>query len=473
MPNQLQINFDRKNSFRDHLRDGQFTVLVEFPCPKEDEPFKLAMKESMDLAAAVNKDPRVHAIAITHNYLAENCHSLLKVLQGLQSACTKEICAFLSGRGEGEKNCRSIIASLVSNGVMTICPVTGVAGGQHPRDKQGRAVYDAEGYLDSCRQLTILRKEYPEVYAGSTVNPFKYNISDTYLQYSKMIRKLNSGASFLVAQAGWDMRKFQEMQWYLQSREIDEPMVARLLLLRPQDISPILENKRGGLVISREFGALLQRESQLSDVQAMTAQIRRVALQAAGCRFLGFSGIQLAGLRDAQTAAAVLDKVAEALEEFSSYNDWLAAWSDFHDRIEMAPYPHRYFAFKNLLEKDLPRYDKEDCPHTTFTLPEPASFDRFRFQLSRSLNLSREDGMIKDLIKRAVCQSNGQNEDDVSRTFGISSCNCPKGLEEGACGGTQPDGTCEFGDRLCYFHRVLALADWAKDLEALERVERS
>jgi hypothetical protein len=120
-------------------------------------------------------------------------------------------------------------------------------------------------------------------------------------------------------------------------------VVARLLIVKPRVVTEILDNKRPGIVMSREFASLLQRESQLNEVQALSAQIQRVALQAAGCRLLGYSGVQIAGLDDPQTAEAVVDRIATAIDEYTDYTTWLTAWKEFHSRVEMAPYPHRYY----------------------------------------------------------------------------------------------------------------------------------
>ena len=45
---------------------------------------------------------------------------------------------------------------------------------------------------------------------------------------------------------------------------------------------------------------------------------------------------------------------------------------------------------------------------------------------------------------------------------------CPKRLAYGACGGSTPDGRCEFEHAPCFFHRVLAVAEARQELDRLE-----
>ncbi len=468
MTQQLKIQFEHRNTVRQNLRDGTFSIFLEYAPPTADQPFKLAMKPGIELAGFAEKDDRIASLAITHNYSGYPGHDLVKVAEYLHEHCRKESIVYLSGRGMDARECRRLLAGLVSLGINTVCAVSGLAGADHPRDKRGRALCEPGSYLDACDQLRLIRADYPDMFLGATTNPFKYNISDVYLQYSKMVKKLNCGAGFVVAQAGWDMKKYQELQWYLQSRNVNDPFVARLLLLAPRDIAPILRNGQGGIIMSREFGALLQRESQVSDAQALTAQIRRISLQAAGCRLLGYSGIQLAGLHDVGVARTVVDRVVEALAEFQDYNSWLDAWSDFHNRIEMAPYPYRYYAFKQLLEKDAPTIDPEADLHTSFTIPPPGLADKARYRMGKFLGLERHDGPIARAARAVVCQGGIQRDWKVKGTFYLAASSCPKGLQAGACGGSWPDGTCELGGRPCFYHRVLSLADWRNHLEALE-----
>lgn len=162
--------------------------------------------------------------------------------------------------------------------------------GDTPRDSRRRIFTESvemirENAGDPRRQFFL----------GATVNPYQYTPYTLMGQYFKLVKKLNAGASFIVTQAGWDMLKLQSLRWYLSGRSLYYPMIARLLLLTPDRVEQILRGEYPGINISPDFRKILDKELHYSLNQFEAAQYRRLELAAAGCRLLGFSGIQLAG----------------------------------------------------------------------------------------------------------------------------------------------------------------------------------
>jgi methylenetetrahydrofolate reductase (NADPH) len=465
---QLRIAFDHDSTLRQNLRDGVFSLLVELNPPAADQPVKLAMSPLIDMAKWARKDKRVAAIAVAPAIGGPVPHPMLDVAPPLNRASKKETIVTFSGGGATLHDLREQLAAFTSHGIWTFNCVTGPARADHPVDRQGRPATEPGRYLDSVRIVRLLRDTEPEAFVGAAVNPFKYTIDDAYLQYFKMVKKLNTGANFITVQAGWDMRKHQELQWYLRSRDIDEPCIARLQLLRPDDVTRIIDHEMPGLVVSREFATLLQRESAVNEAQAMSAQIRRLALQAAGCRLFGYSGIQIAGIQDPQTAKTVLDQVTEALETYPDYAAWHTAWTDFHAHVEMAPYPHRFYVFKRLLDPDAPDYLGDETPHADADIPPPPANLRLTFQVANSLGLDRRRGLPFDLLRMALCGARGNHDWRLDKTMLQSAYACPKGLENGPCGEVRADGDCEWGHQPCIYQRILELAQWQRRLELFE-----
>lgn len=114
------------------------------------------------------------------------------------------------------------------------------------------------------------------------MNPYQYTGWSLMGQYFKLVKKLNSGASFLVTQAGWDMLKLQSLRWYLTGRSLFYPMIARLILLTPEKVERILAGEYPGISISHDFQRILEKELHYSNTQFEAAQYRRLELQAAG-----------------------------------------------------------------------------------------------------------------------------------------------------------------------------------------------
>jgi hypothetical protein len=74
-------------------------------------------------------------------------------------------------------------------------------------------------------------------------------------------------------------------------------------------------------------------------------------------------------------------------------------------------------------------------------------------------------------MRRCLCGCPPGRQWQLDKTFGLCAAGCPKALEDGPCNGTREDGTCEFGHRPCFYHRVLALANEQHRLADLEAVD--
>ncbi len=462
------MTFEKRNTVREKLRTGKFCIFLEYAVPATTQDLKLALAPGMEMAKYAGAEERVTALIVGPGPPVGSRPDIYDVAGHIRNVCATESVVAVTGHNGDIDSLRKTVAGLDSLGVTSVLALTGDVDPDHPRDKRGVPVYRPNAYLDSCRMIRIIRANCPEMTVGAAVNPFKYNVADNFLQYFKMIRKLNTGADFISTQAGWDMKKYQELQWFLRSRSISEPVVARLMMVSPDEVTGIVGHQRAGLVMSHELGALIQRESALNEKQAMSAQIRRLSLQAAGCKLFGYSGIQIAGLPDAKTAKAVVKRITESLDGIDSYESWLNEWNDFHNRIEMAPYPDRYYVFKDLMTPEYPDYDPDAVRQTDTSLPEPTRGDKIRYNLARALHLQKFDNPPVNLLKGPLCGYRKGRDWNLERTFNVCAAGCPKGLEDGPCGGSLPDGTCEFGHQACIFHKIIALADWQNKLEMLE-----
>ena len=133
-----------------------------------------------------------------------------------------------------------------------------------------------------------------------------------------------------------------------------------------------------GVCLSRPFSSALQREASLSDTQSMAAQLQRLSLQIAGCKLLGFNGIQIAGIKDVQTLDMVMKRAAEALDHYQTYDRWAEAWNEHHRAMEFSPLSGAYYVFKGLLSPHQRLYDAEACQLSNCPFPHASMRDHLQ-----------------------------------------------------------------------------------------------
>ena len=466
---QLNIQFEKSNPFAEQLRSGQFTVVVECHTPATGQPFDSGVALAQNIAQHVKRLQKVTALAVTDRLQGEERYDPARVADILGNAAEKPIVMHLSGKGSSQERVSDQISQAASSGIRNILAVTGDRSHKHPQPHTlNRSPRYEKGYMDSVAILRALAEAQPEFYPGAGVNPYKYNPADQYLQYYKMMRKINSGAEFIITNFGWDMKKLQELQWYLQMRDIGVPVLARIGLLTPTEIAALGDTAVPGVPVSKSFAALLQRESNVNATQSLAAQMQRLALQIVGCRHLGFSGVQLTAIRDAKTLDMILKRADQLAADLHTYADWVQAWNEHHGELNFAPSSNSYYIFTKLLDPEQQMYDPDNCRMTAHDFPAPRKADRLWAMTMGRLMSTTAPEFLRDLAIKISCRKCTSIPCDLSYSNSLCPKPCPKRLVYGACGGSQADGTCEFGLQICFFQRVLALASIHHDFDRLE-----
>jgi len=462
------MGFEADRRFALRLREGSFLVLVELNTLGSEQPFESAMALSTAVASRAGKSAEVAALVLTDRLRGEDCHDPVATATALAAASGKPVVMCLSGKGSSSDRIRAALAGARGKGLCDILAVTGDRSDRHPVRRSGRPQGYAGGYLESLDILRLARQADRAFFTGGVVNPFKYTPADSYLQYLKMVRKLATGAEFIVTQVGWDMRKLQELQWFLAMRQMAPPVLARLLLLSLEEIRRLERVVWPGVHVPREFTALLQRESEISATQSLAAQLPRIGLQAAGCRLLGYSGVQIAGIHDQGTLDMVLGGIQQALQQYRDYGEWLHAWQDYHGDLSFAPVPAPFYVFRGLMGEGATPHDPASVELTGRVFPPALLADRLRAAVLPWI-LSEKAPDWLSTFYRAACRGGDSLPGKRLRAcFYLDRRACPKGLVYGACGGGTPEGLCEFGHAPCFFQRVIALAGSRHELDRLE-----
>jgi len=366
-------------------------------------------------------------------------------------------------------------------------PVSGFQGRPRP-------VFD----LDPTHVLALIRDmndglEYPlpkgagklqssHFFAGAAVSPFKETEAELLGQYYKLRKKIVSGASFIVTQLGYDVRKFQEVLNYMKMREFEVPLIGNIFLLSYPAAKLMKENRLPGCVVTDELLAELDRERSQPD-KGVEARLLRAAKMYALLKGLGFSGAHIGGhLMTYEQVETVIEKG----EELSS--SWETLVHEFQH-----PLPGGFYYFHkdsgSGLSEPLPVDLKSRYPdvsgnglygfsrfcHNLFFEPGKKGFNLMR-RLALSVTgswLEKPLHKVEYLLKTLLygCRDCGDCA-LVDAAFLCPMSQCPKHQRNGPCGGSYK-GWCEVypGVRKCIYVKAYARLKSDRQESRLETIQ--
>ncbi len=463
---QLEMNFDGAmgNRFKEKLDNGNFQVLVEVNAPPAETPLEDAAARFSDIEYLVSSKQEINAaLAFTDRYAYPDA---LDTIQFASALCRTDrdrhlIC--VSGRDRTPDDIEKLLGHAAGEGFKNILAVSGESvRGDTLKQVQSRL------FTESVHTIRSVREKFStSLFAGCAVNPYKYTPCTCFPQYFKLIKKINLGASFVVTQFGWDMLKLQELRWSLFRRSLHIPSIARFLVLTPDKAEEICSGKLPGVHISPDFQAMLRRETMHSMAQFEAAQWRRIQIHAAGARFLGYSGIQIAGLDRPDQINIMLNRIREALSEFTGFEEWKSAYLEYYARLDMAPYPYRFYEFEDLFSKAHPT----ETPRMAHAeIPPLEDGEKFRLNLAQKLfaHADRLPAEERYLTKKLLVSCRGCPSCRLPQTAFVCPETCPKGMANGPCGASKASGECEHTSKECIYSKRMRIAAQNNDYLSLE-----
>lgn len=464
-----------RNRVRQALEEGRFLLSVEFVSPCADQSFHDAVRPVLDLARAIQNDPRIDALALTDRSRSDDDHDPIAIGHRVADACGRMPIVHLAGK---DRTLRTLEADLRRGGALGLeafLLVTGDALRRPPVDRPVR-------YLDAVHALRAARQHSRAFLLAAALCPFKYREEELLNQYLKAGKKVRAGANVLITQIGWDMRKFEEARWFLAQRGYHIPLVAGLLFLREHNCRRIRQAGLPGVVITDDLARKVEEEGRAPD-GGQAAAYRRLALQIVGVRHMGYAGVQVSGLHTHAQLARLLDEVEAASRACPTRETWRHAWEEaliLSDgrRARVAPPDGLYIAPGPSANGVRPqrgeylRYQAMDLlDHAAFR--EGSAGARVVGPLLRALDTRLDAGAVlfrlEEAIKEPLVGCEGCGFCRLPDTAYVCPETCPKGLANGPCGGTS-DNRCEFGGQECVHNRIYRLSKQRGRLADLEEV---
>lgn len=380
-----------------------------------------------------------------------------------------------SGKDRTIDDLRKSVHAIQSVGLQNVLFVTGDKLRNAPKNRRPR-------YLESVNAIHEAKQQMPELLVAAAVNPFKYREEEAMAQYLKMSKKIRAGADYLITQIGFDATKHEEVLFWMHANDCRIPIVANLMALNAARARYIRKNRLAGVIITDEFAELLERDrDKLTSDQAEERVMHRLALQILKVYYNGYAGIQVSGLHSVERLLGLRDALENLEREVTDRLSWDEAWRNAmtpRDRLSVhaaqcAPANGWYMTHRDPVDKG----NRKDA--------------RRHFVMQRIHGSMFQHGIVARLLRRIMWRVERGDKTDKWLTamehrikgpiFGCETCGvcrlalmqyicpetCPKGLANGACGGTNMN-QCEYGDRECVHSHRYRLARDNDELAEME-----
>jgi methylenetetrahydrofolate reductase (NADPH) len=309
-------------------------------------------------------------------------------------------------------------------------------------------------------------------FTGCAVSPFKQQERELMPQYFKLARKIQAGASWVVPQLGYDMRKFHEIKLFLDWAKLSAPIVGNVYVLNKVVARMFNQNRIPGCVVSDALYAQVEKYAAGPDKgKAFFTEL--AAKQLAVFKGMGFAAGYLGGVHKADAFAAIID-LAESYGE----NDW----KQFAREIQF-PKEKEFYLFEKDEQTGLGDGARLNAEYEkSLQNPEKPAEVGFNYQLSRfvhSLAFNPGRGLFPAMQKVFGRLESGKHTTTLGALhtvehaskvalYGCKDCgdcslpecgylcprnSCSKNQRNGPCGGSA-NGHCELEDKDCIWSRA-------------------
>jgi len=410
-------------------------------------------------------DGRISAVSITDN--PGGNPSLSPDVLGYEIfKCGLDVIVHFTCRDQNRVGMESRALQLARMGMKNILALTGDYAGKG-FGGQGKPVFDFDSVilttlLKSLDQRLLDSGDPDLFFTGCAVSPFKTTEAETIAQYGKLDKKLKAGASFVITQLGYDVKKFKELLIHLNQKDVTRPVMGSVYMLSPRSARAMNRGRvPGAHVTDHLFNQVIKEWSHPRT--GLKLAIDRAARLGVILKGLGYRGIHIGGIhRSFKSVGAILDR----MDEIENY------WEDYLDEFTMGN-SKTYYLFDNRsvskeklsMSGQIKEKFTEHYPHTLLKGAHNLFFDKkarlapvyrkladFLEKNNKAwlLRLILEDPLKKPLLS---CMSCGDCA--IQHTaFLCPESGCPKHTRNGACGGSR-DGFCEVhSDRKCVWVRA-------------------
>ncbi len=340
---QVTAHGRRKPTLRHLLEDtDRFLVAVELVTSR-GLISDLAGQRALSHARALAESPRIDVLSITDNP-AGNAMLAADTLGGDLRSHGQEVIIHLACKDGNRNSLQSRAWKLASEGFDNILALTG----DYPKPGYGgmaRPSFDIDsvgllsmysemnrGLLDGATGRPMKPTNF---FLGAVVTNHKRHEREVVPQYLKLRRKIETGARFIINQAGYDARKDDELLRWLALSGLEVPVIANVFVLSLGTARAFNAGRVPGVVVTDELVTLAERYASSGD-HGRSFFLELASRQVAIARGLGFRGAYLGGKLDPANCEEILSRA----EEFGP-----DGWKELACEVGFA-YPDEFYYFE-------------------------------------------------------------------------------------------------------------------------------
>lgn len=368
---------------------------------------------------------------------------------------------------------------LAHMGLKNILTLTGDFAGEGFGGR-GAAVFDFDSVvltsmLKDLNRRLIRSGDEAVFITGCAVSPFKYTEAESWVQFKKLERKVEEGASFTITQLGYDVDKYEELLLFMRDKDMQIPALASLYHLGKGSARVMNAGKVPGVHVSQELLQKIAGQWDVPDVGRREA-VERTARLGVVLKGIGYKGIHIGGIHgNFDAVEKILDRM-EAIEH---------NWEEYREEFT-EDRKNRFYLYRRHLDpkrkipatKPIEINLRESCHYLFLRTAHEIFFDKKASlapvykKVSFSLDKAKRSWILKrffeDPFKKIMLSCEGCGDCGIQHVgFLCPESGCPKHTRNGACGGSK-DGYCEVNvDRLCVWVRAYRRMKKYGELEKL------
>ena len=461
------------NPLREALIDPQEYCVTWEQIPGKGA-FERQQEETIENVHKAAQNKKIHAISVTDNPGGNPAISTEMLCTEIKRLGMEPL-VHLAARDKNRNEIESMLHGLAAGGVRNLLVLTGDAPSSGGFAGKSKPVFDLDPihvlqlaelmnsgleYEAMRKKMTLTRTDF---FAGGCISPFKKLESELMCQYSKLNKKIDAGAKFIITQVGYDARKFHEILQWLKVHDLNIPVIANIYVL-PYGAGKLMNsNQIPGCVVTDKLLKELAQEKNAED-KGKSARILRAAQMYAVTKGMGYAGAHIGGHG---ISCEMVEEIMEKGNELSKNWESLVPALDY-------PQHNGFYYF----EKDTKTGLNTDTPAIRPLKPsKPMSYRLTRVAHHLLFNeKSRQFKALKPIAKRIDNSPTIRGAMEFSEhlakvaMFGCMNCGdcalfdlayicpmsqCPKNQRNGPCGGSN-DGWCEVypNERKCVWVRA-------------------